>query len=307
MGSQLKLKDAVFACLIKAAGQKLKARDVAEWIVENYPEQAATKMKNSSFIINHSQLLNQLVAEIGSNRPQWEANNPEFRTTADKPRRYYWSRVSDEELVNAAESIASISGPELSALPLELELYDKLREFLLSEFGVHSMRIDEKTASNKKGPNANRWLFPDLCGLENLVNGYQQEVLSLLRLAGGRKGHLWSFELKVVLNTSNVREAYFQAVSNSSWANFGYLVAAQIDEKVMSELRVLHNLHGIGVIQLDHENPTESQTLIPSTPRQEVDWGAMNRLAEENSDFRRFSKLVRHFYQTDELTAAAWK
>jgi hypothetical protein len=30
-------------------------------------------------------------------------------------------------------------------------------------------------------------------------------------------------------NRSNVRECFFQAVSNSSWANFGYLVAAEIE------------------------------------------------------------------------------
>jgi hypothetical protein len=35
--------------------------------------------------------------------------------------------------------------------------------------------------------------------------------------------------LKKDLNFSNLRESYFQAVSNFSWANEGYLVAVEID------------------------------------------------------------------------------
>jgi hypothetical protein len=222
-------------------------------------------------------------------------------------RRYYWSLQSDEAVVEAAEADLSSTPAMSNFLPAEVDLYDKVRDYVSAEYKVLSMRIDEKTASNKKGLNANKWLFPDICGMQSLISGFGTDVLALLKLAGGRKGLLWSFEVKVVLNTSNVRESYFQTVSNSSWANYGFLVAAQIDEKVMPELRVLHNLHGIGVIQLDFENPMESQTLIPATPRETVDWGAMNRLAEENADFRKYAKHVKNFYLTDETSATSWR
>lgn len=44
----------------------------------------------------------------------------------------------------------------------------------------------------------------------------------------------------------------FQAVSNSSWANEGYLVVLQeIDSEVLSELRRLNQSFGIGVIKLE--------------------------------------------------------
>ena len=43
-----------------------------------------------------------------------------------------------------------------------------------------------------------------------------------------KRTKLWSFEAKLLINRSNVRECFFQAVSNSSWANFGYLVAAGV-------------------------------------------------------------------------------
>jgi hypothetical protein len=307
LAGQFKLREAVFKRLRSQPGEKLKARELAEWIIATFPEAAAEKLKKSSFIESEVQLRNQLVAEIGANRPLWEEKFPSLRSTAEKPRRFYWSNETDEQVVEAVEAEGEKVEAATFSLPPESALYDKVREYVSAEYGVLAMRIDEKTSSNKKGFNANRWLFPDLCGLQNLVSGYQDEILALLKLAGGRKGLLWSFEVKVLLNTSNVRESYFQAVSNSSWANFGYLVAAQIDEKVMPELRVLHNLHGIGVIQLDADDPVESQTLIPASPREMVDWGAMNRLAEENADFRKFSKQVKNFYLTDESPSSAWR
>jgi hypothetical protein len=63
---------------------------------------------------------------------------------------------------------------------------------------------------------------------------------------------VFSFELKKSLSFGNLREAFFQAVSNSSWANEGYLVAAEIsqDEDFLSELRRLSSSFGIGVVQL---------------------------------------------------------
>jgi len=53
-----------------------------------------------------------------------------------------------------------------------------------------------------------------------------------------------------------VREAFFQAVSNSTWANNGYLVAREIQgAETMNELRILAGLHGIGFILLDFDAP----------------------------------------------------
>ncbi|WP_243251063.1 hypothetical protein [Clostridium sp. D43t1_170807_H7] len=45
------------------------------------------------------------------------------------------------------------------------------------------------------------------------------------------------------MNFSNLREYYFQAVSNLSWANEGYLVALEIDDEPLlrDELRRLNN------------------------------------------------------------------
>ncbi|WP_244613972.1 hypothetical protein [Bartonella kosoyi] len=73
-----------------------------------------------------------------------------------------------------------------------------------------------------------------------------------------KKTKLWSFEIKILINRSNLRKAFFQTVSNSSWANFSYLVANEVEGvDTLKELRMLSSLHGIGFIRLDKENASE--------------------------------------------------
>ena len=64
---------------------------------------------------------------------------------------------------------------------------------------------------------------------------------------------IYSFELKRKVMLSNLREVFFQTVSNSSWANESYLVTAELsnDEDLMIELKRLSTSFGIGVIKLD--------------------------------------------------------
>lgn len=86
---------------------------------------------------------------------------------------------------------------------------------------------------------------------------------------------------------------FFQAFSNSSWANFGYRVASEIEgEDTLKELRILSSLHGIGFIRLEAENHPESQIMIPAKERSAVDWDTINRLSQENKDFLNYIKLI---------------
>ena len=43
---------------------------------------------------------------------------------------------------------------------------------------------------------------------------------------------------------------------------------------------MLHSLHGIGLIQLDRNEPLESQVLVPARERNNVDWATCNRIAK---------------------------
>jgi len=178
---------------------------------------------------------------------------------------------------------------------------------LWAEFEVYSKRIDEKRSSNKRGPNGNRWLYPDLVGMEDLGVDWHQEVKDCVNQYSDKRTKLWSFEVKLLINRSNVRECFFQSVSNSSWSNFGYLVAAEIEgQDTLKELRMLFAAHGIGLIKLDVESPSESQVLIPARERGEIDWDTANRLATENKDFLEYVKLVKQFYQTGEARLVDW-
>jgi hypothetical protein len=186
-------------------------------------------------------------------------------------------------------------------------LYPLLASYLWAEFEVYSKRIDEKRSSNKRGPNGNRWLYPDLVGMEDLGADWHQEVKDCVNQYSDKRTKLWSFEVKLLINRSNVRECFFQSVSNSSWSNFGYLVAAEIEgQDTLKELRMLFAAHGIGLIKLDVDNPSESQVLIPARERGEIDWDTANRLATENKDFLEYVKLVKQFYQTGEARLADW-
>lgn len=83
----------------------------------------------------------------------------------------------------------------------------------------------KKNRLTRKGKSGNKWLHPDLVGLEDIGAPWEHTVKECIAYYGDKRTRLWSFEVKKTVNMSNVREAFFQAVSNSSWANLGYLVA----------------------------------------------------------------------------------
>lgn len=306
----LNLAKAVLDCLKERPEEKLTARQIAEWIFSTYPAECQEKKSNSrgDYIKTDGDLVQQLVAEISSQRPRLQKRHPELKTTEGRPRKYYYSEKSDSAEVAAAESAIVAPTADTNDAKLgEHALYPLLSMYLWEEFGVYSKRIDEKRSSNKRGPNGNRWLYPDVVGMEDLGAEWHQEVRDCVNQYSDKRTKLWSFEAKLLINRSNVRECFFQAVSNSSWANFGYLVAAEIEgQETLKELRMLFAAHGIGLIKLDADNPAESQVLIPARERDEIDWDMANRLATENRDFLDYVKLVKQFYQTGEARLADW-
>jgi hypothetical protein len=308
MQEKLNLSKAMLGFLKERAEEKFTARQIAEWVFATYPQECQAKKASSKFITDDAGLVQQLVAEISSQRPALQKRHPELKTTEGRPRKYYYSEKSDSAEVAAAEAGQTTPAADAPAGKLgEHALYPMLSQYLWEEFGVYSKRIDEKKSSNKRGPNGNRWLYPDVVGMEDLGAEWHQEVRDCVNQYADKRTRLWSFEAKLLINRSNARECFFQAVSNSSWANFGYLVAAEIEgQDTLKELRMLFAAHGIGLIKLDTENPVDSQVLIPARERDEIDWDMANRLATENKDFLGFVKLVKQFYQTGEARPADW-
>jgi hypothetical protein len=286
------------------------AREIAQSIFEQFPAECAEKKAASTgqYIKTDADLVQQLAAEISASRPRWQKQNPQLKTTEGRPRRYYWTDKDASAEVEAAEaSVASPFATSGAALKLsEYDLYPLLASYLVAEHTVYACRIDEKRSSNRSGSGANEWLHPDIVGLEDLSCDWTRELRDCVGVLAQRRARLWSFEVKLLLNRSNVRKSYFQAVSNSSWSHFGYLVAASVGDDAIKELRMLAATHGIGVIQLDTETPTDSEILIPARERPEVDWDMCNRLAEENRDFVEYIGRVRRFYQTGETNSQEW-
>lgn len=120
------------------------------------------------------------------------------------------------------------------------------------------------------------------------------EVVEVSSLLGNPAVKLFSFELKRDLNFANLREAFFQAVSNSSWANEGYLVAAEIsnDEDFRNELERLSTSFGIVVIRIDVDDPDATEIVFPAKSKELVDWETVNKLTF-NSDFRDLLKRIK--------------
>lgn len=294
--------------------QKFTAREIADWIFNTYPAECEQKKTNSasSSMKTDDDLVQQIIAEIGSRYPRLQKNNSKLKTTEGRPRKYYYSEMSDRDAVDAVECSVTnsfkLQADEHQKKRLtEHELYPLLSRYLFDEMGVYAKRIDEKRSSNKNGAKGNHWLHPDMVGMEDLGAEWNREVQDCTKEYGDKRTKLWSFEAKLLINRSNVRECFFQAVSNSSWANFGYLVASEIDgTETLKEMRMLSAAHGIGLIQLNVENPAESQVLIPARERNEIDWDMANRLATENTDFLNYIKLVKQFYQTGEPKLSDW-
>lgn len=291
--------------------KQFSARDIAISLIEDYPDVYSKKRKNPRFT-NDKEFISQIVAEIGRTKDLVRKRDKHVSwQDKPRPRMYcYNSTISampsqSESNSDAAETSATNLNSEHDAS--EYQLYPILVEFLISEFQLYCLRIDEKKSSNKRGKGGNQWLHPDVVAMQTVDKEWSSLVKACLEKGAGQRVRLWSFEVKKELNSSNVRKCYFQAVSNSSWANEGYLVATSISDSVAEEeLRMLSALHGIGVIILNTENPSESDILLPAHSRQDVDWRSANRIVVENSDFREFIELVSTYYQTGRVRNKDW-
>lgn len=150
----------------------------------------------------------------------------------------------------------------------------------------------EKTTKVQKGYN--QWLHPDLVGVHFPFEEYSDCTLDLQKMLNDEQYEIYSFEMKKKVTFSNLREYYFQAVSNSSWANEGYLVALEYDEdeSFMSEVKRLNNAFGIGIIQLNAQNISQSEVLFSAKRKSSLDWDTIDRLVE-NSDFKDFIEEIK--------------
>ncbi len=177
----------------------------------------------------------------------------------------------------------------------ERVLHPLLVKFLSEDpnFRLLCKTIRHKECKKGKGGEC-KWNYPDIVGVYfpyNMYfpyNKYEEETLKFLHHTGQKRHKLFSFELKKDLSLSVLKESYFQAVSNSTWANEGYLVVfEEIEDKVLGELRRLNQSFGIGVIKLESEI-SNSKILLPAKER-EINIPTLNMLIEQSpKDFKPF-------------------
>lgn len=267
--------------------KKFTARDLAADFLIRYPTEIAEK-KNNPRYDTPEKLLAQLAAEIGGEGTEAAKQRCANVVTQDKPRPrlYYWD--ANPEQIQEDNRLEEVGLPLTTQSYSEQELYPLLIEFLHKELKLYCQRIDEKNSKNSHGSGGNHWLHPDIVALEPLDQHWDAIVKECARHGNDSAIRLWSFEVKKQLTKSNVRQYFFQAVSNSTWANFGYLVATGLNNDVEAELQMLASLHGIGVLILNTESLYDSQILIPARERTAIDWQSVNRIVSENSDFHRF-------------------
>ena len=200
--------------------------------------------------------------------------------------------------LRAVHSLKQLDEAFLTALRLEKapKSLQRLLYPLVAFFAkMYPDDVYVKTIHHEKSlkKSFNEWLHPDLAGVRfpELVPDAQ----ALATTVGQLPLRLVSFELKRNLNFANLRESFFQAVSNSSWAHQGYLVAADITKSgdFFKELKRLSGSFGIGVTLLDVDNPGDSAVLHPAAERETLDLDSINKLAAESTDFARFLRDVR--------------
>lgn len=187
--------------------------------------------------------------------------------------------------------------PELSTEPVkegksktytERDLH-KLLSTYLKNTGIYSKTIFHEQSNGKDSNQI--WTHPDMIGIKflNLQTKVSQNFIKSVNRVDTFK--LSSYELKKEINNdSELKKAFFQAVSNSSWSNFGYLVAFEFSDSLHEEIERLNQSFGIGVIELN-ANPYQSKVLYPARFRN-LDFKTIDKLSKINNEFERFIEQI---------------
>ncbi|MGL2347602.1 HrgA protein [Helicobacter pylori] len=151
----------------------------------------------------------------------------------------------------------------------------------------------EESVKSPKGTD--RWLYPDMVGVRFLHAELSNEnLIAFSKKFDTLPVKLVSFELKKEISVNNCRECYFQAISNSSWANEGYLVGRHIDThnpQLMDLLKRLHASFGIGVIDL-RTDEDKSAILLNAKYKEKIDYTVALELSDKNPKFSGFLKSI---------------
>ena len=234
-----------------------------------------------------------IAARLYTNIKEEQENSPYVQVSKRPTKFFLRSLNTDPEKTRAVvdEQLQSVEKSIGKTKFTERDLHPLLVKFLYTDphFHCHTKTIFHEN-STRKIKGANEWLHPDLVGVYFPFDDYSKETIELQAHLKDSIIDLFAFEVKIHLSFSNLRQSFFQAVSNSSWANEGYLVCLRIDEDpdFRNELQRLSNAFSIGIIKLNPDSINESEVLFPAEFKDAIDWDTVNRLAEDSPDFRKF-------------------
>lgn len=212
---------------------------------------------------------------------------------------YYLTKNEQEigiEILTGSTEKTSIKPPKIKAKTYNERDLHRLLSSYLKNTKIYSKTIFHE--QSKYGKDNNQiWTHPDMVGVKflNLQTKVSQNFLKSINKVDTFK--LSSYELKKEINSdSELKKAYFQAVSNSSWSNYGYLVAFEFSDSLSDEMERLNQSFGIGIIELN-ANPYQSKVLFPASYR-DLDFKTIDKLCKINNEFEQFIE------QTDRLMTA---
>lgn len=154
--------------------------------------------------------------------------------------------------------------------------------------GIIAKTIYHEKSSNKVD-SAQKWIHPDIVGVQ-FEDFKNDATLALLKATEPKQSiHIYSYELKKKIETDyQLKQYYFQALSNSSWANYGYLVAFEINEDLDEEMNRLNNAFGIGIIRMQ----ANDSKVLYSAREKALDYNTIEKLNNLNPDFCEFIKKL---------------
>jgi len=211
---------------------------------------------------------------------------------------YYLSKYTDlvtdlvEPQTNAANS-APNSAEKTSKTPKKSYLERDLHK-LFSTYLHHIQSIYSKTIFHENSTFVDKhqiWTHPDMVGIHflHLKNTNAEALLHTINRE--ESFTICAYELKRSIHSdTELKECFFQAVSNSSWANKGYLVTLELNDNLMDEMARLNQAFGIGIIQLA-ANPFESKILFESSQRS-LDFITIDKLSNNNKAFEAWIKDI---------------
>lgn len=198
---------------------------------------------------------------------------------------YYLAKYENELNLSEIVEKQSLSKKSTSKNYNERDLHKLLSSYLKSQ-NIYSKTIPHEKSSMSKDEHQ-KWIHPDMLGINflNLKNPRSNALLKFVNNADAF--NLTSYELKREIKSDyELKKCFFQAVSNSSWANYGYLVAFEISKNLINEIERLNQSFGIGVIELNW-NPYESKILFHPKYR-DLDFNTIDKLCEVNTEFEKF-------------------